>query len=107
METPQRATAIATISRAKALGIPYDRQVLLSLECPAVCPILGTPIAFERGKGQRPSENVASFDQIVPRAGYVAGNVRIISRLANTMLNSATREQRIALARWILRNETD
>lgn len=37
---------------------------------------------------------------------YFTGNVRVISQLANVMLNKASREQRIALARWVLQNET-
>ena len=74
----------------------------MRLECPDVCPILGTPISFVLGQGKRPLENTASFDQIAPGAGYVKGNVRVISHLANIMLSNGTPEQRVALARWIL-----
>lgn len=99
---PQASAASVACMRARKIGMPFDKKYLISLPCPDVCPILGTRIVFERGKGQRPSENTASFDQIVPGRGYIEGNVRIMSRLANSMLNSATPDQRVTLARWIL-----
>lgn len=57
---------------------------------------------FKMGAGQRPPENTASFDRIDATKGYVAGNVRIICKRANTMLSDSTPEQRHRLAHWIL-----
>ncbi len=99
---PQTMNARSTAARAKKKGIPCDVGFLMSMECPAHCPILETPISFRRGEGHRPFENTASFDQIVPGRGYIRGNVRIISKLANMMLIDATPEQRIKFAQWIL-----
>jgi hypothetical protein len=79
--------------RTKANGMPCDKEYLLSLECPETCPILGTPISFERGKGTRPALNTASYDRIDNSKGYVKGNVAIISKRANTIKADLSYEQ--------------
>ncbi len=102
---PRLRRVLVIASQARKNGTLCDEAFLLSetrLPCPAICPILGTPISFKLGSGHRPAENTASFDQISPRAGYVPGNVRIISQLANAMLQNATPEQRLSLANWII-----
>ena len=97
----QRTTATGICSRAKKKGMEADFKHLVSLSCPAICPALGSPISFGTPKGT-PSENVASFDRIDSRLGYVSGNVQIISYLANAMKNRATRDQLDSFANWIM-----
>lgn len=99
----QKNTVKNVIARAKAKGLPFDKQRLLAMECPSTCPILGTPITFTRGTGQRPAENTASFDQIIPGDGYVLGNVSIISKKANSMKSDATADELIKFAVWVCR----
>lgn len=77
----------------------------MSIECPDRCPVFGTPISFESGKGQRPPENTASFDRIDPCGGYVFGNVIIISKKANVMKNNATPEEMRNFAIWVMSDQ--
>lgn len=58
------------------------------VEIPNNCPLLGVELVSEGGKGYRP--NAASIDRIDNKKGYEPGNVWVISKLANTMKNSAT-----------------
>jgi len=81
------------VSRCKKKGMECDKDYLLSLECPKVCPILGTPISFQRGVGTRKSANTASYDRIDNAKGYIKGNVKIISRKANSMKCDLTLDQ--------------
>lgn len=83
--------------RAKRLGLDFD-LTLEDFVIPAVCPILGAPL--ERGTVLAPS-----IDRIDNSKGYVKGNVQIVSRLANTMKNEASKEQLIQFAKWVLANE--
>ena len=41
------------------------------------------------------------MDKIIPELGYVKGNVRIISTLANTMKSNATKDQLLTFAKNI------
>jgi hypothetical protein len=100
--SPYPAIVKGACLRAKRKGLLYDRKFLLTLQCPEVCPVLGTPISFALQQGQRPLENTASLDQIVPGRGYIPGNVQILSKLANQMKSNATPEQLRTFAKWVL-----
>jgi hypothetical protein len=62
---------------------------------PTQCPILNILIIPNSGK------NSPSVDRVDNTKGYVKGNVRIISSLANTMKSSATKEELLAFAKNI------
>lgn len=66
---------------------------------PTHCPILETE--FVKGDSSDYSMTY-SLDRIDNSKGYVKGNVRVISMLANSMKNSATSEQLEAFSRNIL-----
>jgi hypothetical protein len=91
---PRRRMVTAAKMRAKQMGIPFD-LVWSDVVVPNVCPILG--IAFKPN-----SEYAASLDRIRPELGYVKGNVQIISMKANAMKNSASPEELLKFADWIL-----
>lgn len=55
-----------------------------------VCPILEITLNWEGGARD---SNTPSLDRVIPELGYVPGNVRIVSNLANMMKSSATIEQ--------------
>lgn len=57
---------------------------------PEKCPILEIPI-FTGTKNDYSTS--PSIDRIDNKKGYVKGNIKVISMLANTMKNSATKEQ--------------
>lgn len=68
------------------------------LEWPEYCPILG--VKLERG-GDR--SNSPSLDRIDPSVGYVKGNVRVISKLANGMKQNATFDELEMFSKNILK----
>ena len=74
--------------RAKIKGYPCT-ICSDDIVVPTHCPILGIPLIYSVGKV---SDNSYSLDKIIPELGYVAGNVIIMSKLANTMKNSASKE---------------
>lgn len=89
--------------RAAKGGYEADKEAMLALEILTHCPVLGTEITFQRGTGQRSSRNVASIDKIAPERGYVAGNMQIMSKAANTAKSDLTPEELLKFADWIYR----
>lgn len=86
------------LKSAKHRSTKYDQIFDLTLDdiiIPDVCPVFGTPF-------ERKTLFGASLDRIDNSRGYCRGNVQVISRLANTMKNSATQEQLEKFAYWIL-----
>ena len=63
---------------------------------PKSCPYFGTPFeALSKKWGY-------SLDRIDSSAGYTPTNIQVISRLANTLKNSATEEELITFAKGVL-----
>ena len=75
--------------RAEEKGIEFNLTAE-DIVLPTHCPILG--IELSRGTKEN-YENTYSLDRVDNSKGYVKGNVRVISQLANSMKNSATPEQ--------------
>lgn len=91
---PRRRMVTAAKVRAKKNGIPFDityEDVFL----PDECPILKKKFVFG-------TEYCMSLDRIIPELGYTKGNVQIISMKANAMKNSATVEELVSMANWVL-----
>ena len=76
---------------AKRRGIYFNLEYT-DFELPEFCPILGIKLEYGSGNDGN-SPNHATLDRIDNTKGYIPGNVMIISRLANSMKNSATFEQ--------------
>lgn len=69
-------------SRAKQAQITFTIQPE-DIEYTTVCPILGVPLSLTSfGKKQR-NPHVPSLDRINNKKGYVKGNIKVISHLAN------------------------
>jgi len=84
-------------SRAKQEGKVFT-VAFGELDFPAFCPILGIKIDyFAEGR----QENSCSFDQIDPSAGYVKGNVQIISWRANRLKNDGSAEEHRKIADYL------
>lgn len=64
-----------------------------------ICPLLEIPIKWDRTSGR--DNFTPSIDRIIPEKGYVPGNIKIISNLANMMKSSATKEQLYTFAKNI------
>lgn len=90
------------LSQAKRLAknaeLPFD-LTRDDIVLPGKCPLLGIDIIVLSEKHKQPGS--ASIDRIVPSLGYVKGNVKIISELANRIKQDATPEQIKTLARNI------
>ena len=76
-------------SRAKKYNIPFDIDVE-DIIVPEYCPVLGIKIVHHLGEGKGYRPDCPSIDKIIPRLGYIKGNVRVISARANLLKNDAT-----------------
>ena len=61
------------------------------------CPALN--IKFKQGTEGSPVDSSPSLDRIIPKLGYIKGNVQIVSHLANKIMNNATPDQVMAVAK--------
>lgn len=77
-QEPDRELWRRARKRAADRGVPFDLP-LEDVFIPPACPVLGVPLEI----GGPRSPNSPSLDRIVPALGYVTGNVRVISDLAN------------------------
>lgn len=79
-------------ARAKLKNVPFNLE-WTDLVKTDVCPILEIPLNWDMVSEGGRSIDTPSLDRIIPELGYVKGNVRFISNLANMMKSSATKEQ--------------
>lgn len=97
---PERYLYGSAKQRAKRKGLPFTLEVS-DIIIPEICPILG--IALKRNHNNRiPAKFSPSLDKIDPHLGYTKDNVQVISYLANTMKQNASKEELIAFAKWVL-----
>ncbi|WP_152524716.1 hypothetical protein [Novosphingobium lindaniclasticum] len=74
----------------------------LDIVIPDHCPILG--IKLERGTSYG-LDTSPSLDRIVPKLGYVPGNVRVISNRANRIKSDSTPEELSRILTYVLEND--
>lgn len=87
-------------SRAKLKGLVFD-ITSEDVSWNDVCPVLGIPITYQRGKGRGGDDNSPSLDRIDNSLGYVKDNVRIISNRANKLKNTMTKQEcELLLKNW-------
>lgn len=89
-------------TRANKNNIPFsitEKDIVI----PEYCPIMGIKLEHHRGKPGA-YKNSPSLDRIIPEKGYVPGNVRVISQLANQCKGNATIEELIQFSKWINAN---
>jgi len=101
---PARVLLNSAKRRAKDKKFKFNIEVS-DINIPTMCPILDIPIlrVYTEGKKAGPTPNSPSLDRIDNNKGYVKGNVQVISHLANTMKASASPEELVKFARWILK----
>ena len=63
------------------------------------CPVLGMKFNF-MNTGY-PKDNSPSLDKIIPKKGYVKGNVAVISFKANSIKRNATLEELEKMTKWL------
>ncbi len=91
---PERVWLNRVKKRAREIGVEFSIEEE-DMRIPETCPLLGIPILRT---AEHNSPNLPSLDRIDPSKGYVKGNVRVISFLANAMKRDATKEQLLAFA---------
>lgn len=75
--------------RATKFGILFS-ITHADIVVPTTCPLLNIPLTLDAGKR---TENTATLDRIIPRNGYVQGNIAVMSWRANRIKNDATIEE--------------
>ena len=94
---PEVSMLRAAKARAKAQNVPFDIMVK-DIVIPKRCPVLG--IKLEKGIGVS-KDSSPTLDKIIPRLGYVKGNIAVISKRANTIKNNAAIEELEMLIEWL------
>lgn len=90
----------AARSRAKRKALAFSLSVE-DIHWPDRCPALGITLDYGP-KGRRGGElNSPSLDRVDPDKGYVPENVRVVSRLANTIKSSAESWAIRKVADWL------
>lgn len=93
--------------RAKDNSQKHKREFDIEVEdiiIPTHCPYLGIELIFDVNHHNSP--NYFSIDRIDSSKGYVKGNVQVISHLANSMKNKATKEEIITFSQNVLKMYT-
>lgn len=101
--------------RGRMLNRAKERSKKSGLECkiskediviPEFCPILGIKLEFKKGSPGG-HKNSPSLDRIDNSKGYIKGNIRVISHLANQMKSYANNEELLIFAKWIINSIPD
>lgn len=82
--------------------IPYDinYDYLISIfPKDRICPALGIKMEFGGAYDER--QNSPSIDRLYPHKGYVKGNIRFVSYLANAIMNEADPDEIIKVGKWL------
>ena len=87
--------------RAKTNNLDFNIE-LDDIIIPRFCPYLGIELSSSSPRGSS-RRDVASLDRIDPTKGYIKGNIEVISHLANTMKNNATKELLITFANAVIK----
>ena len=90
----------AATRRAKGKGIEFT-ICKEDIKIPTHCPYLGIPLVPHRKRGDA-RRDIATLDRIDPTKGYTPDNIEVMSWLANTMKNNASREMLITFAKEVL-----
>ncbi len=102
-ENPAQKTLDNIRQRSKKAGVPCDLEIEDIVKV-TICPVFN--IKLERSnKGF--SQTSPSVDRIDPKRGYTKDNIQIMSNLANTMKQNATKEQLLQFATWVFKTYKD
>ena len=100
---PERSVIVRTRCRAKRLKIDFNIDES-DIVIPTKCPVLGIPINPTYGTSSKtgPKPDSFSIDRIDNNKGYIKGNICIISNKANIMKSSASPEELLQFAFWVI-----
>lgn len=85
--------------RATKKNLPFDIGVS-DIEVPEICPLTQIKLRSHDGKGDSLGGAYESptLDRVIPELGYIRGNVRVVSLLANALKGSLTNADIMAAA---------
>jgi hypothetical protein len=92
---PEMRVLASIRQRSKKEGIPFNLTIA-DIVIPATCPVLNVPIGWEMPRDFKPS-----VDRVDPAGGYVRGNIRVISWLANRKKQDSTLSELVDLAVYV------
>lgn len=87
-----------TQRRARIGGIKFNLTIE-DCQVPDRCPVLDIELKVGGGRNCLTSP---SLDRIIPKKGYVKGNVRVISWRANELKGNATLDEVAAVLRYMV-----
>jgi DNA-directed RNA polymerase subunit RPC12/RpoP len=104
----KEAPEVRMYRRAKSRAKERGHEFTLSKEdvvIPTHCPVFGMPLVVHSGRSGGKADSPA-LDRIDNSRGYVKGNVQVLSHKANVMKADASREELIAFANWVLKENS-
>jgi hypothetical protein len=87
----------AAKARAKANSLEFSID-LNDVVIPIVCPILGISLVLN---SKKPVDASPALDRINNNAGYIKGNIIVISTRANRIKSDATADELFAIAKFL------
>ena len=105
----RQSTFSALKLRSKKHGVPFDltfEQLNEIWPDDNKCPVFGVLMVRGRGKN-RPLDTSPNVDRIEPAKGYVMGNVKVMSGLANRIKSNATPAQVMIVAQYLIKEERE
>lgn len=94
LENPEKYLLQMARARAKEIGVPFNLEIE-DITIPYECPVFEVPFMFG-------TPFAASVDRIIPKLGYVKGNIQIISRKTNVMKQDATDNELRKFGNWAI-----
>lgn len=86
--------------KKRNFAVDIDTEYLLSIfPKDEMCPALNIKMIF--GGSSKKRFNSPSIDRIIPKKGYVKGNVRFVSFLANAIMNDANADEILKVGKWL------
>lgn len=87
--------------RSMEKGLDFNID-LSDIIIPDYCPVLNIELNINSGKSGA-YKNSPSLDRVDNTKGYIKGNIQVISQEANAMKHSATPEELVMFAKWVLK----
>ena len=91
---PENRLLMSARKRAKEKGLEFNLEIT-DIVIPPICPVLKVPMVI--GTNTAPS-----IDRIDSSKGYVKGNIKIISKRANTIKSDGTIEEHRAIIQYMI-----
>lgn len=98
---PRKGLISLAKKRAKVKNLDFNLSAD-DVQIPEKCPVLGIPLVVGN---KHFTDNSPTLDRLDNTLGYTKENVIVMSYLANRMKNSATLEQLLKFANWVLLNK--